>query len=75
MTINVEIDQAGCIQCGLCYNDECPKVFKERDDGTSEIVDQYQSGSPAKGTVPDDLNDCVKKAADACPVTVIIINP
>jgi ferredoxin len=37
MSVKVEIDQEGCIQCGRCYNDECPEVYKEGEDGTSEI--------------------------------------
>ena len=74
MTVNVEIDQEGCIQCGRCYNDECPEVYKEGEDGTSEIVEQYRDGSSAKGKVPDELLECATKGADACPVTVITVN-
>ena len=73
MSVKVVIDQAACIQCGLCYNDECPEVFKEGSDGTSEIASEYQDGSPANGNVPDDLGDCVKKAVEVCPVSVITI--
>ncbi|MBI0583172.1 MAG: ferredoxin [Methanomassiliicoccus sp.] len=74
MTVKVEIDQEGCIQCGRCYNDECPEVYKEGEDGTSEIVEQYRAGSSAEGNVPDELFDCASKGADACPVTVIIVS-
>jgi ferredoxin len=75
MTVKVEIDQEGCIQCGRCYNDECPDVFKEGEDGTSEIVEQYRDGgSTAKGNIPDDKFDCANKGAEACPVTVITVS-
>jgi ferredoxin len=74
MTVIVEIDQEGCIQCGRCYNDECPEVYKEGEDGTSEIVEQYRDGSSAKGKLPDDLLECATKGADACPVTVITVS-
>jgi ferredoxin len=74
MAVNIEIDQEGCIQCGRCYMDECPEIFMEGEDGTSEIVEQYRDGSSAKGKVPDDLLDCAKRAEDACPVTVITVS-
>jgi ferredoxin len=73
MTVIVEIDQEGCSQCGICYNDECPDVFVEGEDGTSEIAEQYRDGGSAKGKVPDDLYDCATKGADACPQTVITV--
>ena len=75
MTVKVEIDQGGCIQCGRCYNDECPNVFMEGDDGTSLIVEQYRvGGDTAKGNLPDDMFDCATKGAEACPVTVISVS-
>jgi len=74
MTVNVEIDQEGCIQCGRCYNDECPAVYKEGEDGTSEIAEQYRNGGSATGKIPDDMYDCANKGAEACPVTVITVS-
>lgn len=72
--VKIEIDREGCIQCGVCYNDECPEIFGEGDDGTSEIKEPYRTGGDlAKGEAPDNLADCATKAADACPVTVITI--
>jgi ferredoxin len=73
MTVRVEIDQEGCTQCGKCYNDECPDVYKEGEDGTSEIVEQYRDGSSATGKVPDELFDCANRGAEECPVTVITV--
>ncbi|HPT73382.1 MAG TPA: ferredoxin, partial [Methanomassiliicoccaceae archaeon] len=72
--VKIEIDREGCIQCGVCYNDECPEIFGESDDGTSEIVEQYRVGGDlAKGEAPDSMSDCANRAADACPVTVITV--
>ncbi len=71
MTIIVEIDQEGCSQCGNCYQDECPEVFMEGEDGTAEIVEKYRDGSSAKGKVSDEQLACVQRAAAACPVEVI----
>lgn len=74
MTVKIEIDRDGCIQCGRCYNDECPEVFAEGGDGTSEVKEPYRVGGDlAKGETPDELLDCANRAADACPVTVIIV--
>ncbi len=71
MTMIVVVDQDACIQCGQCYLDNCPEVFKESDDGTSQIAEQYRDGSPAQGKVPDELAACAQRAADACPATAI----
>jgi len=74
VVVIIEIDQEGCIQCGKCYNDECPEVFMEGEDGTSLIVEQYRdNGDTAKGNVPDELFDCATKGAEACPETVITV--
>ncbi|OPY29186.1 MAG: Ferredoxin [Methanomassiliicoccales archaeon PtaU1.Bin030] len=73
MTMIVVVDQGACIQCGLCYLDNCPEVFKEGSDGTSEIAEQYRTDSAAQGEVPSDLTDCAKNAADACPATAISV--
>jgi len=47
MTVKIEINQEECIQCGKCYNDECPDVFMEGDDGTSMIVEQFRVSGDA----------------------------
>ena len=74
MTLKIEIDRDECTQCGLCYEDECPSVFVEGDDGTSTIKEEYQAGGPDKGEVPDDLEECVNNAADSCPVDAISVS-
>ena len=71
MPVKVEIDRKNCIQSGMCYNRNCPEVFKSGADGTAEVADQYRDGDLSKGKVPDDKGDCAKRAADGCPVAVI----
>lgn len=75
MTVKIEIDRGGCIQCGKCYNDECPDVFAEAEDGTSDVQEEYRMGGDvAKGEAPDDKFDCVAKAAEECPTNVISVS-
>jgi len=57
MTVRIE---EGCIACGACES-ICDAVFKVED---TVIVNQ--------AAVADNI-DCVKEAADACPVGVIIV--
>jgi len=67
----VKVDEKECTGCGICYNDECPDVFKEGDDGTSSLQDQFRKGSPQEGEIPDNLKGCAKNAEGACPVSAI----
>lgn len=70
--MKVQIDREECIACGACC-DDCPEVFEEDEaDGSSQIVEQYRvNGDPALGEVPDELESCVRAAADGCPVEII----
>jgi ferredoxin len=71
-TIRVRIDRDECIQCATCW-EVCPKVFEEGpDDWMSQIVEPYRvDGDPALGEVPEELESCVRDAADSCPVEII----
>lgn len=70
--IRVTVARDECIACGACY-EECPEVFEEDpQDGLSRIVNAFRvNGDPAAGQVTDDLADCVRAAADGCPVEAI----
>jgi ferredoxin len=72
--MKVTIDREECIDCGVCYA-ECPEVFEEDDaDGTSGIVEAYRvGGNPAVGQVPEEMAECLRTAADGCPVEAIHI--
>jgi ferredoxin len=40
----------------------------------SQVVEAYRvNGNPAVGQVPDDMEDCVRTAAEGCPVEIIHI--
>jgi ferredoxin len=56
----------------MCW-DKCPQYFEQNTDDTfSEVVEKFRIGGDiALGTVPDDLEGCVREAADLCPVEII----
>jgi ferredoxin len=70
--IRIRIDRDECIACGACW-DVCPEVFEEDpDDGLTQVVEKYRiDGDPARGEVPEELEECVQSAADDCPVEII----
>lgn len=70
--MKISIDQDECIECGACET-ACSEVFTLEDGEKASIVEKYQKEGPAQGEVSDDLSDCVREAADSCPVDVIII--
>lgn len=57
------VDEDLCIGCGAC-EDLCPEVFRLEDDGLAHVI--------ADNVIPE-MYDCVRDAADACPVTAITI--
>jgi len=71
----VHIDRDECILDGACWED-CPEVFEESpEDGLSQIAAEYRVGDdPAEGEVPAELEDCVRAAADVCPVEIIHVS-
>jgi ferredoxin len=70
--MRVAVDRDECIACGTCW-DDCPEVFEEDEaDGLNQIVEAYRvGGDPAVGQVPDELVECVRRAAEGCPVEII----
>jgi ferredoxin len=70
----VSIDRDECISCATCW-ETCPDFFEENpDDGFSQIVEKYRAGdNPGEGRAPEELEDCVREAADDCPVEIIHI--
>ena len=75
MTLPVSIDRQNCTSCGTCW-DTCPDFFEEDPkDHFSRILERYRHGdSIADGRVPEELADCVKDAADSCPVQIITVS-
>lgn len=72
MPLKVSIDpREECISCRNCEV-TCHQVFEmSPEDGLSAIKADYREASEAEGFVPDELEDCVRDAADLCPVFII----
>lgn len=70
----VTIDRDQCIADMACVA-LCPQVFEmSEEDGKSQIVEQYRvKGNLGEGIITEDLYECVKTAADACPVQIISV--
>ncbi|MBC7250242.1 MAG: ferredoxin [Anaerolineae bacterium] len=68
----VRIEREECISCATCWSN-CPEFFEENpDDGLSQVVEKYRIGdNPGEGEAPEALEDCVREAADDCPVEII----
>jgi len=60
--MKISIDAELCTGCELCV-DTCPEIFEMGDDTATVKVD----------TVPEDQEDCVREAAENCPVEAILI--
>jgi len=60
--VKVKVDPDLCTGCGLC-EDTCPDIFEMGDDTATVKVE----------TVPEDLEDCARQAAEDCPAEAIIV--
>ncbi len=58
--MKVYIDQEVCTGCGLCA-DTCPEIFELGDETAEVMVEE----------VPSEQEDCVRQAAEDCPVEAI----
>ncbi len=71
--LRIKMDRENCIADMVCVS-LCPDVFEMNpDDGKAQIKKEYRvdPNDPSVGEVPENLADCVKNAANACPVGVI----
>jgi len=75
--LRVWIDRDQCIADMICVS-LCPDVFEmSEEDGKSQIVAKWRldESKIEEGIVPEDLKDCVQSAIDACPVSIIHMEP
>ncbi len=64
-----------CIGCGACEA-VCPEVFRVDDaQGVAVIAEDYVDGDPWRGAAPGRLRECVERASEACPVSIIRLAP
>lgn len=73
--IGVRIDPDECISCGVCW-EECPSVFEENpEDEMTRIAARYRvRNDPGEGAVPPELEECVRNAAEVCPMEIIHVS-
>ncbi len=72
----VVVDRQTCIGCGVAPA-VCSDVFiLDENTGKNMVVEKYAvetTNEVSIGIVPEELYECVKKAAEACPVGAIKI--
>ena len=70
--MKVTIDRDECIGCATCW-EVCPDVFEEGpDEYLSQVVEKYRvHDDPGQGEIPEELEECVREAADGRPVQII----
>jgi ferredoxin len=69
--MKAKIGREECISCAACWID-CPGFFEDGEDGMSQVAEPYRVDRDISvGKVPPDLEECVREAAENCPVEVI----
>ncbi|HEY3419046.1 MAG TPA: ferredoxin [Methanomassiliicoccales archaeon] len=69
----VTVNHETCISCGLCFNDNCPDVFEEGADGSSQLRVAFRKETLYQGEIPDSMKACAQKAEEDCPVSAITV--
>jgi len=74
MPFKVVIDRDQCISDMACVA-TCPDIFEmSEEDGKAQITEQYRiDGNIGEGKIPDDLEECARTAAEACPMGIISV--
>ena len=70
--MKVSIERETCVSCGSCW-ETCPGFFEQNpDDSFSQVIERYRlDGKIGEGQPTQDLEVCVRDAADLCPVQII----
>ncbi len=73
--MKVTIDREECTACEVCWS-SCPEVFQQSEvDSLSEITKPHRVGDDhGRGEVGEELADCVREAAEGCPVEIIHVS-
>ena len=72
--LTVTLNRDNCIADGACAV-LCPEVFElGEDDGKARIAAKWRRAKPEKGVVPEKYEECVRAAAEACPVQAISVS-
>jgi ferredoxin len=70
----VIVDRSKCIACGAAPA-ACPEVFElGSDNGKNRVIDKYSvelTPELSVGVIPEELYDCARAGAEACPVDAI----
>ena len=69
----VTINHETCISCGLCFTDNCPDVFEEGEDGSSQLKTGFRKETSYQGEIPASMLACAQKAEEDCPVSAIAV--
>jgi len=73
--VKVVIDRDGCVSCASCWT-TCPDFFEQNpDDNQSQVCKRWRiDDKKNEGNSPAEEEECVREAAELCPVQVISIN-
>ncbi len=78
MKYRVRVDREKCIACGVAPS-LCPDVFfQEGAEFKNRVKAEFEIEGDDRvsiGVVPEELYECVKSAADSCPVEAISVEP
>lgn len=72
--MKVKIERTECTSCESCWG-SCPEMFEQDPgDSFSRIVEKYRiNGNIAEGKPAPEIEECIRDAADSCPVQIIEI--
>ncbi len=70
--MKIILEREKCIGCGSCQA-LCPKYFKLIEDGKSNLIGSKKDSKTENEELEVEKEDCIKEAADACPVQIIKI--
>lgn len=70
--MKIILEKNKCIGCGSCQT-LCPKHFELIEDGKSHLIGSKKNSKTGNEESEVEKPDCIKDAAEACPVQIIKI--